>query len=84
MLVHAIAGLAAGIVARFFVPDSPGIGADTLAGILGGFLGGFVYELFGHKPPFYDYNGWSIVSAIAGAMILIFILRATAGRRTVA
>lgn len=84
MLVEAIAGLCVGVVARYIVPDSPGVGADTLAGIVGGGLGGFIYKLFGHKPPLDDYNGWSIVSAAAGALILILIIRATAGRRTIA
>jgi uncharacterized membrane protein YeaQ/YmgE (transglycosylase-associated protein family) len=84
MLVEAIIGLCVGVVARYIVPDSPGVGGDTLAGIVGGGLGGFIYKLFGHKLPFDDYNGWSITSAAAGALILILIIRATAGRRTIA
>jgi uncharacterized membrane protein YeaQ/YmgE (transglycosylase-associated protein family) len=84
MLVEAIVGLCVGAIARYIVPDSPGIGADTLVGIVGGGLGGFIYKLFGHKPPFDDYNLWSIISAAAGAFLLILVIRATAGRRTIA
>lgn len=84
MLVEAIVGLCVGIIARYIVPDSPGIGGDTLTGIIGGGIGAFIYKLFGHKPSFDDFNAWSIASAVVGALILILIIRATAGRRTVA
>ena len=84
MLVETVVGLCVGVLARYIVPDSPGIGGDTLAGIAGGGLGAFIYKLFGHKPPFDDYNGWSITSAAVGAFILILVIRAAAGRRTIA
>lgn len=84
MLVEAVVGLCVGIIARYVVPDSPGVGADTLGGIVGGGLGGFIYKLFGHKPPVDDFNAWSVASAAAGAFIIILILRATAGRQTIA
>lgn len=84
MLVEAVVGLCVGVIARYIIPDSPGIGGDTLAGIVGGGVGGFVYKLFGHKPSFDDYNAWSIASAVAGAFILILVIRAAAGRRTIA
>jgi uncharacterized membrane protein YeaQ/YmgE (transglycosylase-associated protein family) len=84
MLVEAVVGFCVGVLARYIVPDSPGIGGDTLAGIVGGGLGGFIYKLFNHEMPFDDYNAWSITSAAAGALIFILIIRATAGRRTIA
>lgn len=84
MLVEAIVGLCVGVIARYVVPDSPGVGGDTLAGIVGGGLGAFIYKLFGHAPPFDAYNAWSITSAAAGALILILVIRAAAGRRTIA
>lgn len=84
MLVECIAGFCVGIIARYVIPDSTGIGADTLLGIVGGGLGAFIYKLFGHKPPFDDFNVWSIASAVAGAVIIILVIRATAGRRTIA
>lgn len=84
MLVEAIAGFCVGIIARYVIPDSTGIGTDTLFGIVGGGLGAFIYKLFGHKPPFDDFNVWSIASAVVGAVIMILVIRATAGRRTIA
>jgi uncharacterized membrane protein YeaQ/YmgE (transglycosylase-associated protein family) len=84
MLAEVITGLCVGIVARYIVPDSQGIGADTLTGIVGGGVGAFIYKLFGHKLPFDDFSGWSLTSAAAGAAILILVMRATSGRRTVA
>lgn len=84
MLVEVAVGFCIGVIARYVIPDSPGAGADTLLGIVGGGVGAFIYKLFGHKPAFDDFNAWSIASAAAGALILILIARATAGRRTVA
>lgn len=84
MLVEAIAGFCVGVIARYVIPDSSGIGADTLFGIVGGGLGAFIYKLFGHKPPFDDFNIWSIGSAVVGAVVMILVIRATAGRRTIA
>lgn len=84
MLVETAVGLCVGIIARYIVPDSPGIGADTLAGIVGGGLGAFIYKLFGHKAPFDDFSLWSIASAVVGAFVLILVIRAAAGRRTIA
>ncbi len=84
MLVEAVIGLCVGVIARYVVPDSQGIGGDTLTGIVGGVLGGFIYKLFGNKPPIDDYNAWSMASAAAGALIVILVIRATGGRRTIA
>lgn len=84
MLVEAVVGLCVGVICRYIVPDSPGVGADTLAGIVGGGLGGFIYKLFGHEPPLDAFNAWSIASAAVGAFALILVIRATAGRRTIA
>lgn len=84
MLAEVMAGLCVGVIARYIVPDSQGIGADTLTGIVGGGVGGFIYKLFGHQLSYDQSNAWSLVSAAAGAAILILVMRATSGRRTVA
>jgi len=84
MLVETAVGLCVGVLARYIVPDSPGVGADTLTGIVGGGLGAFIYKLFGHKPPFDDFNAWSIASAAVGAFVMILVIRAAGGRRTIA
>lgn len=82
--MEAIVGLCVGVVARYIVPDSPGIGSDTLMGIVGGGLGGFIYKLFNHQVPFDQFNLWSIACAAIGAFALVLVTRATAGRRTIA
>ncbi|HLI95649.1 MAG TPA: GlsB/YeaQ/YmgE family stress response membrane protein [Candidatus Baltobacteraceae bacterium] len=84
MLVETVVGFCVGVIARYIVPDSPGIGSDTLTGIVGGGLGAFIYKLFGHRTSFDAFNAWSIASAAIGAFILILVIRATAGRRTIA
>lgn len=87
MLFEGLLGLAVGISARYVIPDpgSGGLGGDTLAGILGGLLAAFVYKLFGpDKPPVYAWNAWSLLSAAAGGVAFILIVRGVGGRRTIA
>jgi uncharacterized membrane protein YeaQ/YmgE (transglycosylase-associated protein family) len=84
MLLEVLAGFCVGVLARYVIPDSIGIGADTLLGIVGGGVGAFIYKLFGHRPAFDEWDAGSIACAVAGAFILILIVRAASGRRTIA
>jgi len=84
MLLEVLVGFFVGIVARYVVPDSAGIGADTLLGIVGGGVGAFIYKLFGHRPAFDEWSAGSLMSAAAAAFILILVTRAATGRRTIA
>lgn len=84
MLLEVLAGFCVGIIARYVVPDSAGIGADTLLGIVGGGVGAFIYKLFGHRPAFDEWNAGSIACAVVGALVLILVVRAATGRRTIA
>ncbi|HEV3152238.1 MAG TPA: GlsB/YeaQ/YmgE family stress response membrane protein [Candidatus Baltobacteraceae bacterium] len=84
MLAECLAGFAVGLVARYFVPDSPGAGVDTLLGIVGGGVAAFVYKLFGHRLSVDDFNVWSVIVAAVGALVLIILSRAAGGRRTIA
>ena len=84
MMVEAAAGFAVGLLAYYIVPDSPGAGADTLTGLVGGGVAAFIFKLFGHTLAFDDFSVWSITSAAAGALFSIILLRATAGRQTIA
>ncbi|MBV8246028.1 MAG: GlsB/YeaQ/YmgE family stress response membrane protein, partial [Candidatus Eremiobacteraeota bacterium] len=54
---------------------------DIIVGIIGAFIGGWVYGLFGHSGVT-GFNIPSIICAIIGAVILLFIIRAIGGRRT--
>lgn len=81
-----ILGLIAGALAKFIMPgnDPGGIIVTTLLGIVGALLGGFLASaLFGVSPNdgFFDLSTW--ISAIVGALIILAIYRAVAGRRAV-
>lgn len=79
-----ILGLIAGAIAKAIMPgnDPGGIIVTILIGIVGAVLGGFLASaIFDVQPNdgFFDLSTW--ISAIVGALILLFIYRAVAGRR---
>ena len=77
-------GLLAGALARLIVPGRRSIGclATLAVGVAGAFIGGFIGQvLFGHHIRF----GWRLgpfLLAVAGAVILLLLLEALAGRRS--
>ncbi|HEV2262303.1 MAG TPA: GlsB/YeaQ/YmgE family stress response membrane protein [Candidatus Rubrimentiphilum sp.] len=77
-----VVGLIVGLIARWLVPGAVGGGilTDIVVGIAGSFIGGFIYQWIGHGAltPL-----WSFIYALIGAVILLLILRAFSGRRTV-
>jgi uncharacterized membrane protein YeaQ/YmgE (transglycosylase-associated protein family) len=79
-----VLGLIAGAIAKALMPgrDPGGIIVTILIGIVGAFIGGFIGNLITGT----GINGftlWSIVLAIVGAIILLWISRAaTRGRTT--
>jgi uncharacterized membrane protein YeaQ/YmgE (transglycosylase-associated protein family) len=79
-----LVGLIAGFLAKYVVPgEGPGgIIGDIILGIVGAFIGGFIFNAFGHV----GVNGldlYSILVAFVGAVVLLFVIRAISGRRTV-
>ena len=76
-----IIGLIAGALAKLIMPgdDPGGIIITIVIGMVGSVLGGFLAGLVGLGG-----GGliWSIIVAIIGAIILLAIYRAVAGRRT--
>jgi len=84
ILLWIIFGLIVGAIARYLVPgEGPGgIIGDIIIGIVGALIGGFVYGLFGHAGVT-GFNIWSFICAIIGAVVLLLIIRAIAGRRAV-
>jgi uncharacterized membrane protein YeaQ/YmgE (transglycosylase-associated protein family) len=82
ILLWIIFGIIVGAVARWIVPgEGPGgIFGDLIVGIIGAFLGGWIFSLFGHAGVT-GFNLGSFVCAIIGAVVLLWILRAFAGRR---
>lgn len=77
-----VLGLIAGAIAKAIMPgrDPGGVLVTMLIGIVGAFLGGFLGNLIAGS----GLNGfslWSILLAIVGALILLWIYRvATRGR----
>jgi uncharacterized membrane protein YeaQ/YmgE (transglycosylase-associated protein family) len=79
-----IVGLIAGALAKMVVPgEGPGgIIGDIIVGVVGALLGGWLFNLFGHTG-IEGFNLYSIIVAFVGAVVLLFIMRAFTGRRTV-
>ncbi|MGH3087329.1 MAG: GlsB/YeaQ/YmgE family stress response membrane protein [Rubrobacteraceae bacterium] len=78
-----IFGLIAGVVAKLLMPgrDPGGCIITILLGIAGAFVGGFLYEQFTGTPQYTQFDLGSFVTAILGAMLLLFIYRLVAGGR---
>ena len=80
-LAWIVFGLIVGLVARWIVPgEAPGgIIGDIIVGVIGAFLGGWIYGRFGHVGVTGP-NLPSMVCALIGAVVLLWILRAVRGR----
>ncbi len=79
-----VLGLIAGAIAKAIMPgkDPGGIVVTMLIGIIGAFLGGFLGSLI-TGTGLTGFSVWSIVLAIVGAMLLLWIYRMTTRSRTV-
>jgi uncharacterized membrane protein YeaQ/YmgE (transglycosylase-associated protein family) len=78
-----VLGLIAGAIAKALMPgpDPGGIVVTILIGIVGAFLGGFLGSMITGS----GLNGfslWSILLAIAGSLLLLWIYRATTRSRS--
>ena len=83
ILVTLIVGLIVGALAKLVMPgkDPGGIIITILLGIAGAFIAG----LLGHALGWYQVgDGPGIIASVIGAVILLAIYRAVAGRRTLA
>ena len=74
-------GLIVGVVAKWIVPgEAPGgIISDIIVGVLGAFIGGWIFSFFGHHG-ITGFNLASMVCALVGAVVLLWLLRAIRGR----
>jgi uncharacterized membrane protein YeaQ/YmgE (transglycosylase-associated protein family) len=79
-----IVGLLAGYLAKLVVPSEgpSGLLGDLVIGVVGAFIGGWLFSEFGHAG-LTGFNVYSILVAFVGAVILLYILRAIRGHRTV-
>lgn len=84
ILAWIIVGIIAGFLAKAIVPgEGPGgILGDLIVGVVGALIGGWIMSAFG-AGSYSGLNIWSIFVAFVGAVVLLLILRAVTGRRTV-
>jgi uncharacterized membrane protein YeaQ/YmgE (transglycosylase-associated protein family) len=74
--------LIAGWLASQVVASRFGIIGDTVIGMVGALVGGFLFEQFGSTGTT-GLNIWSLFVAFVGAVVLLVLIRAFSGRRTV-
>jgi uncharacterized membrane protein YeaQ/YmgE (transglycosylase-associated protein family) len=79
-----VLGLIAGAIAKAIMPgdDPGGIVVTMLIGVAGALLGGFVAAaLFDADPldEFFDISTW--LTAIVGALVILFVYKQVVGRR---
>jgi uncharacterized membrane protein YeaQ/YmgE (transglycosylase-associated protein family) len=76
-------GLIAGVIAKLLMPgrDPGGCIVTILLGVAGAFVGGFLYEQLTGTPQYTQFDLGSMVTAIVGAMLLLFAYRVVVGRR---
>jgi uncharacterized membrane protein YeaQ/YmgE (transglycosylase-associated protein family) len=85
IIAFIILGLLAGAIAKALLPgdDPGGFIITTIIGVVGALLGGFIAAaLFGGDPldEFFDISTW--LTAIIGAIVLLWIYRLVIGRRS--
>jgi uncharacterized membrane protein YeaQ/YmgE (transglycosylase-associated protein family) len=73
-----IGGIAGAIADQLIQGNKLGILGNIIVGIIGGFLGGLILGLFGVTG-----SGiiWTFLTSLAGAIILLLIVRAVTGGR---
>ncbi len=81
LLVWIVVGLIAGWLASQVVPSRFGIIGDTVIGMVGALVGGFLFNQFGAAGTS-GLNVWSILVAFVGAVVLLVVIRALSGQRT--
>jgi uncharacterized membrane protein YeaQ/YmgE (transglycosylase-associated protein family) len=82
VLYAIVVGFIVGLIARFVKPGPDNIGfvMTTLLGIVGAFVGAFLGQLFGiYRPD----EPAGFIGAIVGAVIVLAVFQALAGRRRV-
>lgn len=79
ILLWIILGAIAGWVASLIVKSDQGILLDIIVGIVGAFIGGFIFNAFG-AAGVTGFNIYSILVAIVGAVVLLFIVKAVTSR----
>jgi len=77
-----ILGLIAGFIASKIVNKTgEGVLLDIVLGIVGAFVGGFLFSLIG-AAPITGFNIYSLIVAVIGAIVVLVVYHAVAGRGT--
>ena len=83
IIAWVILGLVAGFIGSKLVNKSgEGLILDIVLGIVGAVVGGFVFSAFG-AAGVTGLNIYSLIVAVVGAVIVLFIYHAVVGRRTI-
>jgi uncharacterized membrane protein YeaQ/YmgE (transglycosylase-associated protein family) len=83
ILAWLILGLISGFIASKIVNKSgEGIVLDIILGIVGAIVGGFIFTSLG-AAPVTGFNLYSMVVAVIGAIVVLVLYHAIAGRRTI-
>jgi uncharacterized membrane protein YeaQ/YmgE (transglycosylase-associated protein family) len=76
-----ILGLIAGFIASKIVNKTgEGVLLDIILGIAGALVGGYLFNVFG-AVGVTGFNIWSMLVAVIGAMVILVVYHAIAGRR---
>ena len=77
-----IFGVIAGFIASKIVnKQGEGLIVDLVLGVIGAVVGGWLFERFGYEGVS-GFNIYSMIVAVIGAIIVLFLYHAVTGRRT--
>lgn len=80
ILAWIVLGLIAGFIASRIVNNTgQGVLVDVLLGVVGAVVGGFLFEQFG-QPGVSGLNLYSLLVAVVGAVVVLWLYHALAGR----
>lgn len=83
ILAWLVLGLIAGFIASKVVNKTgEGMIVDIILGIVGAFVGGFLFTQIGAMPVT-GFNIYSMFVAVVGAIVVLLIYHAVAGRRSI-
>ena len=80
ILAWIVLGLIAGFIAsKIYVGTGQGILMDIVLGIIGAVVGGYLFDMLG-AGGITGFNIWSMLVAIVGAVLVLWIYHAVSGR----
>jgi uncharacterized membrane protein YeaQ/YmgE (transglycosylase-associated protein family) len=74
IILWVILGAVAGWIADMIMKSAHGVLEDIVLGVIGAFVGGFIMNFFG-QPGVTGFNIYSLIVAVIGAVVLIFLGR---------